>query len=110
MVVDGGVGGSDDYEYYVHYTKFDRRLDEWVKVDRLDLNSLTTTGEDESMKFGHEDIDADRLREHEEITKVKNIESIELGRYEMDAWYFSPCLEEYKDCRRLYFCEFCLST
>ncbi|XP_028549271.1 putative MYST-like histone acetyltransferase 1 [Dendrobium catenatum] len=24
-------GGTNDYEYYVHYTEFNRRLDEWVK-------------------------------------------------------------------------------
>jgi histone acetyltransferase MYST1 len=34
-------------------------------------------------------------KEHEEITKVKNIPRIELGRYEIDAWYYSPYPEEY---------------
>lgn len=44
------------------------------------------------------------IREHEEFTKVKNIERIELGRYEMETWYFSPFPEEYKDCTvRLHF-------
>lgn len=51
-------------------------------------------------------------REHVEMTKVKNIPRIELGRYEIDAWYYSP----YPDCYanehlkedRLYMCEFCL--
>lgn len=48
-------------------------------------------------------------KEHEEITKVKNIELIEFGKYEIDTWYFSPYPEEYtKDCRKLYICEFCL--
>lgn len=47
-------------------------------------------------------------KEHEEITKVKNIETIEIGRYEVDAWYFSPYPEEYCGGDKLYICEFCL--
>ncbi|CAN1288341.1 Histone acetyltransferase of the MYST family 1 [Linum perenne] len=30
----------NDYEYYVHYTEFNRRLDEWVKLEQLDLDSV----------------------------------------------------------------------
>jgi len=47
-------------------------------------------------------------KEHEEITKVKNINTIELGRYEIDTWYFSPYPEEFAKCEKLYLCEFCL--
>ncbi len=47
-------------------------------------------------------------KEHEEITKVKNINVIELGRYEIDTWYFSPYPEEFAKCDKLYICEFCL--
>jgi hypothetical protein len=47
-------------------------------------------------------------KEHEEITKVKNIQTIELGRYEIDTWYFSPYPEEFAKCEKLYICEFCL--
>lgn len=58
---------------------------------------------------GHEELDAASLREHEEFTKVKNIATIELGRYEIETWYFSPFPPEYNDCVKLYFCEFCLN-
>jgi MYST family zinc finger domain len=54
---------------------------------------------------GHEEFDAQQLREHEEFTKVRNILTIELGRHEMDTWYFSPFPPEYKDVSKLYFCE-----
>jgi len=47
-------------------------------------------------------------KEHEEITKVKNINTIELGRYEIDTWYFSPYPEEFAKCDKLFICEFCL--
>ena len=42
------------------------------------------------------------------MTKVKNIDVIEFGRYEIDTWYFSPYPEEYSNCSKLYVCEFCL--
>ena len=29
-------------------------------------------------------------REHDEKTKVKNIHTIEIGKFEMDTWYYSP--------------------
>eukprot|EP01096_Ripella_sp_DP13-Kostka_P009894 TRINITY_DN3818_c0_g1_i1.p1 TRINITY_DN3818_c0_g1~~TRINITY_DN3818_c0_g1_i1.p1 ORF type:complete len:418 (+),score=193.17 TRINITY_DN3818_c0_g1_i1:24-1256(+) len=47
-------------------------------------------------------------KKHEEITKVKNINTIELGKYEIDAWYFSPYPEEFASCTKLFLCEFCL--
>lgn len=40
---------------------------------------------------------------------MKNISTIELGRYEIETWYFSPFPAEYNDCLKLYFCEFCLN-
>ena len=43
-------------------------------------------------------------KEHEEITKVKNIQSIELGRYEVETWYFSPYPEEYCKEEKLHIC------
>ncbi|XP_004499615.1 histone acetyltransferase of the MYST family 1-like [Cicer arietinum] len=122
--------GPNDYEYYVHYTEFNRRLDEWVKLDQLDLDSVEAVVDekveekgatglkmtrhqkrkiDETHVEGHEELDAASLREHEEFTKVKNIATIELGRYEIETWYFSPFPPEYNDCLKLFFCEFCLN-
>ncbi|GAU41849.1 hypothetical protein TSUD_365960 [Trifolium subterraneum] len=61
------------------------------------------------MKQGHEELDAASLREHKEFTKVKNIATIELGRYEIETWYFSPFPSESNDCLKLFFYEFCLN-
>jgi len=47
-------------------------------------------------------------REHEETTKVKNIEKIVMGGWEVEAWYYSPFPAEYCDLETLYVCEFCL--
>ena len=48
-------------------------------------------------------------REHEETTKVKNIETIVMGSWLVAAWYYSPFPAEYSDVETLYVCEFCLS-
>ncbi|CAL1527616.1 unnamed protein product [Lymnaea stagnalis] len=129
-------------ELYVHYEGFDRRLDEWVDLDRLDLTtkfedpqsksgeltiSLTdfTDGTDRKItrnqKRKHDEINhvqktfaemdpttAALEKEHEAITKVKYIDKIQFGKYEIDAWYFSPYPEEYGKQPKLWICEFCL--
>ncbi|KAL3614487.1 Antigen peptide transporter 2 [Castilleja foliolosa] len=109
--------------------KVDHRLDEWTKLEHLDLKSVETDVDekvedkvtslkmtrhqkrkiDETHVEGHEELDAASLREHEEFTKVKNIATIELGRYEIETWYFSPFPPEYNECTKLFFCEFCLN-
>lgn len=35
------------------------------------------------------------IREHEEVTKVKNIQSIQIGCFIVDTWYFSPFPKEF---------------
>ena len=55
--------------------------------------------EEEHDDEDHSMFDANALKEHEEFTKVKNVEIIELGKYEMETWYFSPLPEEYRDCK-----------
>lgn len=115
----------DELEYYVHYPNFDRRLDEWVTADRIDVKSLTSSGagelddrkkikrklDDMSMDGKRDDKEASLLqleKEHEEITKVKNIQCIVMGKYETDTWYFSPYPDEYSGDEKLYICEYCL--
>lgn len=42
---------------------------------------------------------ADWLGSLQCVVQVKNIERIELGKYEMETWYFSPLPSEFKDCK-----------
>ena len=48
-------------------------------------------------------------REHEEATKVKNIETIVMGEWQVEAWYYSPFPAAYCDLETLYVCEYCLT-
>ncbi|XP_053669908.1 histone acetyltransferase KAT8-like [Anopheles nili] len=47
-------------------------------------------------------------KEHEAITKVKYIDKLRIGKYEIDTWYFSPYPEEYGKVGTMYVCEYCL--
>lgn len=101
-----------------------RRMDDWVATDDFDLSTV----EPEAVEYGpdgkpkkkarpaeehssdeeHGDFDPQQLREHEEFTKVKNVDVIQLGPHEMHTWYFSPLPPEFSGCKKLYFCEYSL--
>ncbi|KAJ1625421.1 acyl-CoA N-acyltransferase [Pavlovales sp. CCMP2436] len=114
---------TNEWQYYVHYLSFNRRMDEWVGIERFDLGAQETTGADgkkvtrnikrkfdESHHAEEEgELDPITLKEHEEATKVKNINRIAFGKYEMNTWYFSPFPKEYANCDTLYWCEYDLS-
>ncbi|GAA5981610.1 hypothetical protein JCM11641_003916 [Rhodosporidiobolus odoratus] len=46
---------------------------------------------------------------HSEVSRVKNLDRIQIGRHLVEAWYFSPYPVEYAHTPILYICEFCLS-
>ena len=60
----------------------------------------------------HEGLDEASLREHEEVTKVKNVAFLELGEFQMETWYFSPLPKELLSgggfIEVLYVCEYSL--
>ncbi|KDQ21861.1 hypothetical protein BOTBODRAFT_141906 [Botryobasidium botryosum FD-172 SS1] len=44
-----------------------------------------------------------------EIARVKNLNRLQIGKHEVEAWYFSPYPVEYSHLPLIYICEFCLS-
>ena len=113
------------FEYYVHYSGWNKRLDEWVGEDRLDVANAQPVdpkakkkkkkGPKQGKKRSADEIAPnpgaghfEHEKEHEEVSKVRNIQRIELGRYVVDTWYFSPYPEEYCNADCVYMCEFCL--
>ncbi|XP_055351929.1 histone acetyltransferase KAT8-like [Paramacrobiotus metropolitanus] len=141
-------------EYFVHYEGQNRRLDEWISLDRFREDPVTpvaaaaaapqtpailknegnkalapvsvvadssTQKVTRSARRKFDEMNhiqpslADLLpsqatleRLHEERTKVKYIDRIIFGRYDIDTWYFSPYPEEYGRREILYICEFCI--
>ncbi|KAF1348039.1 histone acetyltransferase, MYST family [Delphinella strobiligena] len=43
-----------------------------------------------------------------EISRVRNLEKIQMGLHEIEPWYFSPYPVEFSDCDLVYICEMCL--
>ncbi len=115
------IVNDKDYEFYVHYAKTDRRLDEWVTIDKIDLNydASDSFGDDSFVKnkkmrrksFASGDGTESKLhlleKEHEELTKVRNIETIEFADFAIGTWYYSPFPEQYTG-HKLYVCNYCL--
>jgi histone acetyltransferase MYST1 len=111
---------TNEWNYYVHYEGQNRRLDEWVTLDRFDLGGsagmqegkLTRTKRKNADHEEHEEegeLDLATLKEHEEATKVKNINQVQMGKWLMETWYFSPYGKEYDGTDVLYVCEFDLN-
>jgi histone acetyltransferase HTATIP len=45
---------------------------------------------------------------HSEVSRVKNLNKLQIGKHEVESWYFSPYPAEYAHLPVLYLCEFCL--
>jgi len=136
---EGELTGSNQLQYYVHYSGLNRRLDEWVDSKRIDVahgcildgnddNDFSQISSDDpfrkvtrNLKRKHDEINhvqkpytemdpasAALEREYESLTKVKYIDCVQFGKYEIDCWYFSPYPEEYGKCPKLWVCEYCL--
>lgn len=127
---------SNKKEYYVHYKGLNRRMDEWVGKEKVNVQQppqerqKSETGDslDDSdrkitrnQKRKHDEINhvqksfaemdpttAALEREHEAITKVKYVNRVQIGKYEIDAWYFSPFPDDYGKQAKLWICEYCL--
>ena len=109
-IVERRQNKDGTWEYYLHYEDYDRRLDEWVPSDRVgeevvkqrtnddhrsSLDSVQKMTRTQKRKFDEinttlpGDVDpttAALEHEREQATKVKNIQEIEMGMYEMDTW------------------------
>ncbi|ORY81485.1 acyl-CoA N-acyltransferase [Protomyces lactucae-debilis] len=165
-------------QFYVHFQDFNKRLDEWISLARIDQTSppewpktvdkkkpvpqpksATANGrpEDnrqaaEGVSRGHTDTtsgqgikeangkddeldlvdgsndhnkgnepvskeqEIDNLRTGgsmtqniHEVSRVKNFDKIQIGRYQVEAWYFSPWPIELTSSPVLFVCEFCFS-
>uniref|UniRef100_A0A0G4I3I3 Histone acetyltransferase n=1 Tax=Chromera velia CCMP2878 TaxID=1169474 RepID=A0A0G4I3I3_9ALVE len=126
-----------DFDYYLHISKVNRRLDDWFKFDKMlpyDANKDPLHpkhpipqpskkpkpnpkqdgkggGEsgDDTDESGHEGMDRASLAQHKQVTKLKTVQRILIGKHELTTWYFSPFPKEFCNRDMIYFCEFCLS-
>eukprot|EP01083_Nonionella_stella_P071675 192684_1 len=102
------------YQYYVHYDKCDRRMDQWIERAQLSFEPFAESDqesdEEDSVDDHHpKEFSEEDLKHFEEHTRIKNINQIFIGNNIMEAWYFSPFPAEFWGIDTVYFCEFCLS-
>ncbi|GMS95885.1 hypothetical protein PENTCL1PPCAC_18060, partial [Pristionchus entomophagus] len=174
-VISVRVNPEGTYAFYVHYLECNRRLDEWVTTDDVNVETLrmpvkgqkgavvparipqkcedaistreespaSTTGSPDrelSKKMGAvqrkrkatidpmENLKADESmpptaetsaprtsgsmckvgHSEDALTRIRNIELIELGRHRIQPWYFSPYPQQLTKLPVIYICEFCL--
>jgi len=124
-VIERRLQPNGTQEFYVHYLLFNRRLDEWVCADRLCLPQAVKRGGGNAEKKRKLDpavaekllaaapveesageLDPVTQREHEAATRLKNINKVVLGRWEIQTWYYSPFPAEYANSDTLFFNEF----
>ncbi|KAK8809530.1 hypothetical protein WA158_000473 [Blastocystis sp. Blastoise] len=100
---------KEKYEYYIHFIGYDRRLDEWVTESNFESAKVSIKRKLQETPKNSKRIKepVDSSPDHENITKIKNIEVIEIGKYEIDTWYFSPYPSLFQT-KYLYICEYCL--
>ncbi|KAI5188667.1 histone acetyltransferase HTATIP [Nematocida sp. AWRm77] len=102
-------------EYYVHYIGFNKRLDEWIEEDKIDVQSpgdivhpkkkkMPAKKEEEKVKQP----ETTAALTTEDIYKVKNINTVSIGEYTIDAWYFSPYPIGLAKNKHVILCEYCL--
>ena len=112
------------YEYYVHFINYNRRNDSWITRDKITLDDeaieieLKRREQKEKEHIHgtgnlfendeHEGLEKSSLIAHEEATKVKTIDQIQMGKYKCNTWYFSPYPEGYH-VKTLLICEFCFN-
>ncbi|KAI8913358.1 acyl-CoA N-acyltransferase [Gorgonomyces haynaldii] len=123
--------GEENTQYYVHFDGYNKRLDEWVTHSRLDLTTIELpkkdvkqpqdkkrkrqqTPQEEPEGFSKEK-EIEKLRTSgsmtqsvAEIGRLKNINKIAMGKFQVDCWYFSSYPEQFTKLDVLYICEFCL--
>eukprot|EP00906_Rhabdomonas_costata_P015446 RCo022204 len=125
QILDHYQSCGDRWMYYVHYAGTDRRLDEWVDTERVDLSSARpslpaglcedhlVTRDAADQKFSEILQRSEKHMVHSVhdfersvITRTKTVDAICFGSHEINAWYFSPY--PVQSSRVLHICEYCL--
>ena len=74
-------------------------------MKELEDNKKTNTYMDNNENIGWDD---KYVKQFFNSTKIKTVESIQVGMNWLEAWYFTPLPKEFH-CKCLYVCDFCLN-
>ncbi|KAH0787653.1 MOZ/SAS family protein [Histomonas meleagridis] len=115
---------NNQTEAYIHFLHQDKRLDRWVLTSHLskfDAEAHPNHQEERVLtrysrrliggSSGDEDEQSAEIQHfeelHKEVTKIRNIDTITIGKYSIRTWYFSPYPKPFGDLPHLYICEKC---
>ncbi|KAF8820669.1 histone lysine acetyltransferase MYST-B [Cardiosporidium cionae] len=87
--------------------EMEKHEEEYHKLALFDP-TLTFSESEEDVEE-HEGMDQQTIQAHEEATKMKTLNKIQIGSCELTAWYFSPLPTEFQNFDILYVCEWCLT-
>lgn len=112
----GGKENQDDDEVTITAETLDGTpKPEDEDVDMEDVENAALTAIAEPPVFHSAEEERDRLRtggsmtqNPTELSRVRNLEKIQMGKHEIEPWYFSPYPQEFSDCDMVHICEFCL--
>lgn len=83
--------------------------------DTIDLSSAESLHPNKRPEVFSKEQEIEKLRTSgsmtqsvSEVARVKNLNKIQMGKHEVDTWYFSPYPIEYTHVDCLYICEMCL--
>jgi len=122
------TGNQSGICYYVRFKDFDKRLDEWVDKTRLRKKTGKVYTEKQKRlkelkrirgtKRTYHDLEEEHVmtpqeaeyeQQHEELNKMRNIDRVIIGKYNLKTWYFSPYPEKYnRHGGTMFVCEYCL--
>lgn len=76
--------------------------------EKIDIETLLLTGFSKEKEIEKLRTSGSMTQCVAEIARVKNINSIEIGKHLVETWYFSPYPEEFTRSLLVFICEFCL--
>lgn len=87
---------------YVRFRNQDKRLDDWIPFSQLQFVSHGTAKVEKKRKRNE-----DGEEKIEQEAPIRNIDTIQYGKYKINCWYYSPYLGEFTANRHLYICDTC---
>lgn len=98
-VIDGSTPKPDDEE-----------------MDLVDVQDAAAAAKASAPEVYSREDEIEKLRtsgsmtqNHQEVSRVRNLTRVQMGKFELDPWYFSPYPVEFTEEPMMYICEFCLS-
>ena len=101
------IGDDGEKLYYISFLNINKRFDDWMTKDKLDIKTLVKK-DDIKLDKNQAKEKAEEMKVLEFLGIVRNVEYLRLGNFLIKAWYFAPFPEPYMDLETIYCCEFCM--